>query len=503
LEINVKTGDILESKSDAIIFGYYEGTAIESDIERIDKILNGSISQLIVSGEIKSKLRAITLLHSLGKLSTPRIAIVGLGKKDELTLDKIRNAVAEVCKLLRQKGAVNIESVVLGNGVPGISATGAAQAITEGALLGTYTYRKHITKEADYKDIKQFSIITPDSDSLAPLEQGCNRGKIIAEATNYARDLVNEPSNFKNPAFMAEKAMDLARQYRLEATILELDDIKKLGMGGLLGVSQGSIQSPRFIVLKYKGRPSTDVDIALVGKGITFDSGGISIKPSEKMGDMKGDMAGAASVMAALSAIARLKLKINATAIVPATENLPSGSAMRPGDIITIMNGKTVEIITTDAEGRLILADALSYAVKLGAKKIIDVATLTGSCQVALGDVNTGAFGNNQELLDQVIKAGAEAGEYMWQLPMNEEYKEQNRSDVADIKNTGGRYAGATTAALFLGEFVGDTPWVHLDVAGTSDTNLFGKESGYRVKGATGTPVRTLINLTSSLAEDG
>ena len=269
-------------------------------------------------------------------------------------------------------------------------------------------------------------------------------------------------------------------------------------MGALLGVAQGSRQPPKFIVLHYRGGDSTKTDVALVGKGITFDSGGISIKPSEKMDEMKGDMAGGAAVMAAMSAIAQLKPKINVMAAIPATENLPGDSALKPGDILTAIDGKTIEIISTDAEGRLILADALGYAKKFGAKLIIDVATLTGACRVALGDICSGAFGNNQGLVDKVIAAGAEAGELIWQMPMYEQYKEQNKSDVADIKNVGGKYGGAITAAHFLAEFVGDIPWVHLDIAGTSMNE---KERNYLVKGATGVPVRTLVNFVLSLAK--
>jgi leucyl aminopeptidase len=279
---------------------------------------------------------------------------------------------------------------------------------------------------------------------------------------------------------------------------MDREEIGSLKMGGLLGVAQGSQQPPKFIVLNYRGRQSNGIDIALIGKGITFDSGGISLKPSENMGDMKDDMAGAAAVLGAVGAIAQLKPVINVVVIVPATENLPSGTAMKPGDIIQIMNGKTVEIISTDAEGRLILADALSYARRLGARKLVDIATLTGACVVALGNVNTGAFSNDQTLVTQLIAAGAEAGENIWQMPMNEEYKEQNKSDVADIKNTGGRYAGAITAAWFLGEFVEGIPWVHLDIAGTVTLD---KDRGYLIKGATGVPVRTLINLVLSLAD--
>ena len=269
-------------------------------------------------------------------------------------------------------------------------------------------------------------------------------------------------------------------------------------MGALLGVAQGSRQPPKFIALYYRQGGSKATDIALLGKGITFDSGGISIKPAEGMGDMKADMAGGAAVIAAMSAIAQLKPKINVMALIPATENLSGDSAMKPGDILTAMSGMTIEIISTDAEGRLILADALGYAKKQGAPLIVDVATLTGACRVALGDVCTGAFTNNQELVDKVIAAGAEAGELIWQMPMYEQYKEQNKSDVADIKNTGGRMGGAITAAQFLAEFADDTPWVHLDIAGTSMSD---KVRNYLVKGATGVPVRTLVNLVLALAK--
>jgi leucyl aminopeptidase len=296
---------------------------------------------------------------------------------------------------------------------------------------------------------------------------------------------------------MAEAARELAAKYGLKIEVFEKEKMQELGMGGLLGVSQGSQQPPRFIVLSYKGNTTADPDLALVGKGITFDSGGISIKPSENMDEMKDDMAGGASVLATLMALAQLKPRINVTALVPATENMPSGTAMKPGDIITAMNGKTIEVLNTDAEGRLILADALSYANKLGARAIIDVATLTGACQIALGKITTGAFTNNQPLLDKVIAAGKETGEPVWPMPMYEEYREFIKSDFADIKNIGNRYGGAITAAKFLEEFVDKTPWVHLDLTGP----ISDKDKGYLVKGATGVPVRTLVNVVLGMAK--
>jgi len=385
----------------------------------------------------------------------------------------------------------------MGAGTAGISQEAAAQILAEAALLGSYSFDKHVTEKDDgHKEIKELSVVVGRS-QLASAKAGIDKGVILAEAANLARDMTNEPANYMTPTEMANIALQLAKDNGLEVTILEKKQMKELGMGGVLGVNQGSAQPPKFIILSYRGRKSDEVDIALVGKGITFDSGGISIKPSEGMGEMKGDMAGGAAVIAAIGAIARLKPEVNVVSLCAATENLPDANALKPGDVITAMNGKTIEIISTDAEGRLTLADVLSYAVKkLRAKQIVDIATLTGACRVALGDITTGAFTNSQPMIDRLLKAANEAGEYTWQMPMYEEYKDQNKSNVADIKNSGNRWAGAITAAQFLAEFVDKTPWVHMDIAGTSDTD---KDHGYQIKGATGVPVRTLVNLVLSL----
>jgi leucyl aminopeptidase len=499
MEIKAIIGNITEIRADAIIVNFFEETPHpEDDLAGVDKALGGAISALINQGEIKGKLREINMVHSLGKLPAARVVIAGLGKQSELTMDKVRGVVAETCRLLRQKYIGNIATIAQGAGVAGISVKNATQAVTEGALLGLYSFRKHITKEAEYGEIKQLTIVDADEANLSGLEQGCNLGRILAEAANLARDMVNEPANYLTPSQMVEIAKKLADTHGLELKVLEREQMQELGMGALLGVARGSLEPPKFITLHYKGGNSNEIDVALVGKGITFDSGGISLKPPERMEEMKGDMAGGAAVMAAISAIAQIKPKINVMAIVPATENLPSGSAQKPGDIVVAMSGKTIEVVNTDAEGRLVLADALGYANKFGAKHIVDVATLTGSIVIALGTIYTGAFSNNQELMNKIITAGAEAGELIWQMPMHEGYKEQIKSDVADIKNVGGRPAGSSTAAQFLAEFAGDTPWVHLDIAGTDMTD---KERGYLVKGATGIPVRTLVNLVLSLAK--
>jgi leucyl aminopeptidase len=498
MDINVISGDIARVSTDVIVVGIFEQQPLENEALHMDSYTGGIISGLVSSGEIKGKLNELTVIHSQGKVPAVRIAVLGLGKKEKISDDKIRAAVAEAGRGLRRKGIKTITTVPLGTRCGEITRYSSAKAITEGIMLGLYTFRKHITKEPENGEIKQLDIIENDNTKIKELQDGVKSGRITAEAVIQARDLVNEPANYMTPTHLADTAREIARTHHLEITVLEREQVRALGMGAFLGVAQGSQQPPMFIILRYNGRDSEENDLALIGKGITFDSGGISIKPTEGMGDMKGDMAGGAAVIAVLKSISEMKPAINVVAIIAATENLPSGTALKPGDVLKSMSGKTIEIITTDAEGRLTLADAISYARKQNARAIIDVATLTGAIQVALGNICTGAFGNNQELMKKVLAAGEQAGEYIWQMPMFEEYKEQNKSDVADLKNSGGRFGGSITAAQFLAEFAGDTPWVHLDIAGTSDTD---KERGYQVKGATGVPVRTLINFIMAIAK--
>jgi len=500
MEIKAIAGNIAQVKASAILVGLFEGAEHpDGEVATIDRALGGAISELLRQGEIKGKFKEITVVHSLGKLPATRLAISGLGKKPGLSLDRVRVVVAEACRQLRQKSADSIAATVLGVGAGDISLEGAAQAMAEGALLGLYSFRQHITTPAEYGEVEQFLVVASKENEVPLLEQGIWKGRVLAEATNLARDMVNEPANFMTPTRVAEEAVKVAKAYGLEVDVLEREQMQELGMGALLGVNQGSHQPPKFIILKYKGVNTDRIDLALVGKGITFDSGGISRKSQEMMEGMKGDMSGAAAVIAAMSAIVQLEPKLNVVALAPCTENLPSGSAIKPGDILKAMNGKTIEIVNTDAEGRLILADALSYANKIGAENIVDVATLTGACHIALGDDCSGAFTNNQGLLSKVIAAGTEAGELIWQLPMYEQIKEQLKSDVADMKNVGSRYGGAISAAQFLSEYVGDIPWVHLDIAGPF---IAEKDRGYLVKGATGVAVRTLVNLVRSLAKD-
>jgi len=496
MEIKAVVGDITKIQADALVVNLFE------DVKRpdgataaVDKALGGAVSQLIDQAAIKGKLGEVTIIHTLGKLPARIVATAGLGKKEDFNLDKVRRVAGDFSRSLRKLNCHRVATVLHGAG--SIEPEDSAEGITEGSLLGLYNFTRY--KKPEYEEIAEMLIIG-DSSQLTAVSHGIESGTIMAEATAIARDMVNEPANQMTPARMAEIAKEIATKYDLEFKVFDSRDMEAMGMGALLGVASGSSQPPKLITIGYKGNPDSRNTAGFLGKGVTFDSGGISIKPSEGMGEMKDDMAGGAAAMAALAAIARLKCKINITAIIPAAENLPGGNALKPGDILKAMNGKTIEIISTDAEGRLILADALSYAVKQSLSPLVDLATLTGACRVALGTGYSGLFSNNQRLANEIVKAANKTGEKVWQMPLPEEYKEQNKSLIADIKNTGNRYGGAITAALFLAEFIDDVPWAHIDIAGTASSN---KESGYTVKGATGVGVRTLTELALSLAKQG
>jgi len=496
MKIKAVAGEITRIEADAVVVNLFEGQKRPGGATAaVDKALDGAISRLIKQGEIKGKAGEVAIIHTLGKLPARIVAVAGLGKKEDFNLDSVRKVAGDFSRSLRRLNCRRVATILHGAGTGSLATEDLAAAITEGSLLGLYDFTRY--KKPEYKEIAQITIVEKEKSKLSAIRRGVEKGEIIAEATMLARDMVNEPANEMTPRHMAEIAKGLANKYNLEFNVFDSREMKAMGMGALLGVASGSSQPPKLITLSYKGKPKSPNAVGFLGKGITFDSGGISIKPSEGMGEMKDDMAGGAAVMAALAAIARLKPKINITAVVPATENLPSGTALKPGDIVKAMNGKTIEIISTDAEGRLILADALSYAVKQNLSPLIDLATLTGACRVALGTGYSGLFSNNQQLVDKISSAADKTGEKMWRMPLPEEYKEQNKSLIADIKNSGEKYGGAITAALFLSEFAGDTPWAHLDIAGTASSN---KESGYTVKGATGVGVRTLVELALSLA---
>ncbi len=497
MEIKVVAGDIVQIEADAVVVNLFEGEKqLSGASAAIDKALGGAVGYLISQGEIRGKLGEVGIVHTLGKLPARTVAVAGLGKRQDFDVDKVRKVAGDSCRALRKLNCHKVATILHGAGGGGIEPEASAEAIVEGSLLGLYNFAQY--KKPEYKDIKRIMIVERDEARIPVVERGIHKGKIIAEAVTLARDMVNEPSNRMTPTRMAEVAREIAAEYNLGFNVFDSKDMEAMGMGALLGVARGSNEPPKLITLSYKGDEQSDSAIGFIGKGVTFDSGGISIKPSERMEQMKDDMAGGAAVIAALRAIAQLKPKINVAAVIPATENLPSGTALKPGDILKAMNGKTIEVISTDAEGRLILADALSYAIKQKISPLVDLATLTGACRVALGNGYSGLFGNNQQLADKVLKAAAKTGEKLWQLPMPEEYKEQNKSEIADIKNVGNRYGGAITAALFLSEFVDNTPWVHLDIAGTAWSS---KESGYIVKGATGVGVRTLVELALASAK--
>ena len=497
MEIKIIVGDIAQIEADAIVVNLFEGMEQPGGATAaVDEVLDGAISSLISRGEIKGKFGEVSIVHTFGKLPAGIVAIAGLGKRQDFNVDRIRGVTGDFCRALRKLNCHKIATILHGAGIGGIELEASAEAIAEGALLGLYGFTKY--KKPEYEDIEEILLAVREKGKVPILETAIGKGKLVAEATNLARDMVNEPANYMTPGQMAEAAKEIASKYNLEFKVFDREDIEAMGMGAFLGVAKGSNQPPKLITLSYKGDERSEKAVGFLGKGITFDSGGISIKPSEGMNEMKDDMAGAATVMTAVVAIAQLKPKINVTAVIPATENLPSGTALKPGDILKAMNSKTIEVVNTDAEGRLILADALSYAQKIGLSPLIDLATLTGACRVALGTLYSGVFCNDQELADKVLKAAKGTGEKMWQMPMPEEYKEQIKSEIADVKNIGNRYGGAITAALFLAEFAANTPWVHIDIAGTASST---KESGYIVKGATGVGVRTLVELALSEAK--
>jgi leucyl aminopeptidase len=406
-------------------------------------------------------------------------------------LDQIRQAIGYAAKRVRQAKADSFTAALPSMTPSGASIVEVAQAMVEGAILGNYQFNVYRSEGSTNKDVAAMSILTPRQGQMRQLAEGIRRGIATAEATVFVRDLCNHPSNVMTPTRIATEAKRLAKETGVSLKILEQKDMEALGMGALLGVAKGSHEPPKFIILRYDGaKKKDDRPVVFVGKTITFDTGGISLKPAENMEQMKADMTGGAEVMAAIRAAARLKLPLNLVSILPVAENMPGGRAMRPGDVVKTLSGKTVEVQNTDAEGRLILSDGLAYATRFKPVALIDVATLTGACMVALGQFAIGMFGTDAKLKDAVRKAGFRAGERVWEMPLWEEYFEQLRSEVADMRNIGGRGGGMITAALFLSKFVGDCPWVHLDIASTDWSE---RERAYIPKGPTGIGTRLLV----------
>jgi len=496
MDIKVMRGDVTKVKTPALIVNLFEGVKGPGGATgAVDKALNGAISQLIADGEIKGKTGELTLIHTFGRVAPTRILVAGLGKQEEFSVNTVREVMGNACRFLRGKGISSACTIAHGAGIAGLDPQATGQAIAEGSFLGLYRFKQYLaTNDVDGGELKEVTIVEGNADKIGPLNEGVRIGRVTAEGVMLARDMANEPANVMTPTRMSEIARQVADAEGLEVSILERKQMEELGMGALVGVARGSHQPPKLIVLKYSGDPDNpSKNLGIIGKGITFDSGGISLKPAEGMQNMKGDMSGGATVIGALQVLGRLRPKVNVTGLVPATENMPGGEAQRPGDIVRALNGKTIEVINTDAEGRLVLSDAMVYAKRQGVTRMVDIATLTGAMVIALGRVCTGIMGNDQELIDQVIAAGNAAGERMWQFPMFAEYKEALKSNVADMMNVAGnRDAGSIVAAKFLSEFSEGIPWAHLDIAGTYRSEA---DKGYLVKGSTGVPVRTLVNL--------
>lgn len=501
MDIRVTNQAVKDIACDALVVGALykragqqaKGVELPKVTERMDSLLGGLISEVCTGGEFQGQPGELITIHTMGKLAAKRIVVVGLGMQEKLSLQVLQRASAIAARHLQSTGAQQIVFALEWEGTS-IDLAQGVQAEVEGALLGLYTFRKYQSAHlnGNGQGVKQVRLFVNEANDTA-IEAAVHRGVVLAEATNFARDLVNEPPNVLTPTELANRACAMAKQFGLEYEVLDRPEMEKLGMGGLLGVSQGSEEPPKFIILRYRGAPnSADKGMALVGKGITFDSGGLDLKTADGMRNMKTDMAGAAAVIGGMQAIAALKPAINVTALVPTTENMPSGSSYRPGDILRLMNGKTIEIVNTDAEGRLVLADALSYAAKEGLSPMIDVATLTGGIGVALGPIMSGLFCNDEELCDEILAAAKAAGEKFWPMPLDEEYSELIASDIADIKQTGGRLASPINAAKILEHFVGDAKWAHLDIAGTA---YIDSKKPYQEKGATGFAVRTLAEL--------
>lgn len=466
-------------------------------LKTLDAAVGGMIADVMESEEFTAKPGETAYFHVSSKsLKARRVLLIGCGERSSYKATQITQLAGTATRFLRSK---NVKTVAIAPRADG-DAEKVAQTAAVGAVMGLFELDKYRTSDKEKRELKSVTVVIEGADKKA-VQRGADRGRIIGESTNFTRDLANEPGGYMTPTILASRAKQVAKEFGLSVDILDQRQMEKLGMGSLLGVSRGSEEPPKLIILKYEPsrfRARKGELLALVGKGITFDSGGISLKPGENMELMKYDMTGAATVIGTMRAIAQLKPSVPVLGIAPCSENLPSGKATKPGDILTAMTGKTIEVINTDAEGRLVLADAIAYAKKLGATRIIDMATLTGAVSIALGDVNTAILGTDQKLIDEVIACGTEVGEKFWQLPLDDEYTKQIKSDIADIKNVGGKKAGTITAAAFLKEFAEDTPWAHLDIAGTAWGD---PATPYRSKGPTGVAVRTLVEFIERSAQ--
>jgi leucyl aminopeptidase len=496
MQITLATQPFATIETEALVTYVFEDADVgQGRIAEIDQAANGLLKKLAKSGELTGKTLEMTLVHAPAGLKAARLLLVGAGKREKFDATALRKISGAALRYLKSRGVHNFVFAARENG----ATEDTAQAITEGAIAADFESDKYKTDKKNDKSIESIQIAGYSDGERAAGEKGLTRGRIIAESQNFARDLINEPSNKLTPKILAEKAEAMARQAGLAVEILDEKKIADLKMGALLSVAQGGPEPPRMIVITYtpaNPKPGAPV-IGFVGKAVTFDTGGISIKPSEGMEKMKYDMAGGATMIGVMRALAALKPNVKVICVVPSTENMPGGNAQKPGDIQTAMSGKTIEVLNTDAEGRLILADGVHYAKQLGATHLVDAATLTGAIVVALASINVGVFsGADQSWTDKVLASAKAAGEKMWQLPMDDEYREFIKGTVADIQNIGsGKGGGSITGAWFIREFAGDTPWVHLDIAGTAWND---DAKPWLAKGPTGVALRTLVHLAMS-----
>ena len=495
MQITLDTKPFATLETDALVTYLFEETdPIQGHVAEIDAIAGGLLKKISASGEATGKTLEFTLIHAPAGLKASRLLLVGAGKRDQFSGAILRKVAGAALRYLKSRSVKNFAFLVREDA----ATAGNAQALAEGFITANFETDKYKTEKKNGKDIESIRIAGFADAEKAAAEKGLLAGTVIAESQNFARDLVNEPSNKLTPRILAERAEAMAKEAGLSVDILDEKKIADLKMGALLSVAQGSVEPPRVIVVTYtpaSAKPSAPV-IGLVGKAVTFDTGGISIKPADGMEKMKYDMAGGATMLGAIRAIAALKPNVKVICVVPSTENMPGGKAQKPGDIQTAMSGTTIEVLNTDAEGRLILADAIHYVKQLGATHIVDAATLTGAIVVALANINVGVFSNDQPWTDKLLASAKATGEKMWQLPMDDEYREFIKGSFADIQNIGsGKGGGSITGAWFIREFAGDTPWIHLDIAGTAWND---DAKPWLAKGPTGVALRTLVHLVQT-----
>jgi leucyl aminopeptidase len=500
MELRVDTRPVAKIEADSLVTYIFEGEKADGGaLGALDAAVGGALAKLAVAGELTGKALETTLLYYPQGLAAQRLLVIGAGKKDKFGTAELRRLAAAAVRHLKSR---QVKSVAFLARESDRSAV-AAQAITEGMILANFDSDKYKTDKKPGNEIISAALAGWEESSRADADAGLARGRIIGESQNFARELGNEPSNRLTPRMLADRAAAMAREAGLAVEVLDEKKIADLKMGALLSVAQGSAEPPRLIVITYtpeKLAPGAPV-LGLVGKAITFDTGGISIKPSNDMEKMKYDMCGGAAMIGTMRALAVLKPSCKVIAVVPSTENMPGGRAQKPGDVQISMAGKSIEVINTDAEGRLILADGIAYAKQLGCTHLIDAATLTGAVVVALSNINVGVFGSDQAFTDQLLASSRVAGEKMWPLPIDDDYREMIKSGIADIQNVGtGKGGGAIVAAMFLKEFTGDTPWIHLDIAGTAWQD---DVKPWNAKGATGVGVRTLVDLAMKFGSNG